>query len=60
MVNTHTPQGPAIPFLGTETVGFPGGSVVKTLPANEGDMGSLLDLGRFHMCKAAKSMHHNY
>ena len=26
--------------------GFPGGSVVKNLPANEGDSGSILGLGR--------------
>ena len=26
--------------------GFPGGSVVKKLPANSGDMGSILELGR--------------
>ena len=29
--------------------GFPGGSVVKNPPANAGDLGSILDLGRFHM-----------
>ena len=29
--------------------GFPGGSVVKNLPANAGDMGLVLDLGRPHM-----------
>ena len=28
---------------------FPGGSVVKNLPANAGDMGSIPDLERFHM-----------
>ena len=28
---------------------FPGGSVVKNLPANAGDMGSVLDLGRPHV-----------
>ena len=27
-------------------VGFPGGSVVKNLPVNAGDMGSILGLGR--------------
>ena len=27
---------------------FPGGSVVKNLPANAGDTGSILDLGRSH------------
>ena len=29
--------------------GFPGGSVVKNLPVNAGDMGSIPDPGRFHM-----------
>ena len=29
--------------------GFPGGSVVKNLPANAGDMGSIPHLGRSHM-----------
>ena len=28
------------------TVGFPGGSMVKNLPANAGDAGSILGLGR--------------
>ena len=28
-------------------VGFPGGSVVKNLPANAGDAGSIPELGRF-------------
>ena len=28
---------------------IPGGPVVKNLPANAGDMGSVPDLGRFHM-----------
>ena len=28
---------------------FPGGPVVNNLPANAGDMGSIPDLGRFHM-----------
>ena len=30
-------------------VGFPAGSVVKNLPANEGDTGSVPDLGRLHV-----------
>ena len=30
-------------------MGFPGGPVVKNLPANAGDMGSIPALGRFHM-----------
>ena len=29
--------------------GFPGGLVVKTLPANTGDMGSILGPGNSHM-----------
>ena len=29
--------------------GYPCGSVVKNLPADEGDVGSIPDLGRFHM-----------
>ena len=29
--------------------GFPGGPVVKNPPANARDMGSVPDLGRFHM-----------
>ena len=29
--------------------GFPGGSVVKNLPASSGDMGLFPDLGRSHM-----------
>jgi len=32
---------------GTNKVGFPGGSVVKNPPANAGDKGSILGLGRF-------------
>ena len=31
------------------TQDFPGGTVVKNLPANEGDMGSIPGLGRSHM-----------
>ena len=29
--------------------GFPGGSVIKNLPANAGDTGLSPDLGRLHM-----------
>ena len=29
--------------------GFPGGAVVKNLPANAGDMGLILGQGRSHM-----------
>ena len=33
----------------TRDQGFPGGSVVKNLPANAGNTGSIPDLGRSHM-----------
>ena len=33
-------------------MGFPGGSVVKNLPANAGDMGSIPDLGRCHLLQS--------
>ena len=33
----------------TETGGFPGGAVVKNLPANAGDTDSSPGLGRSHM-----------
>ena len=32
-------------------VDFPGGPVVKNLPANAGDMGSMHGLGRSHMLR---------
>ena len=38
--------------------GFPGGSVVKNLPTNAGDTGSVPGLGRCH--EATKPMCHNY
>ena len=31
---------------------FPGGKVERNLPANERDMGSIPDLGRFHMAQS--------
>ena len=31
---------------------FPGGAVVKNPPANAGDTGSSLGLGRFHMLRS--------
>ena len=40
--------------------GFPGGSVVKGLPVDAGDTGSIPDPRRLHSCKAAKLMRHNY
>ena len=36
-------------------MGFPGGTVVKNLPANAGDMGSSPGLGRFHMPRSNKA-----
>ena len=36
-------------FQSQMTWGFPGGPVVKDLPANAGCTGSIPDLGRFHM-----------
>ena len=38
--------------------GFPGGSVVKNMPANAGDMGSVPGLGGCH--EATKPVCHNY
>ena len=32
--------------------GFPGGSVTKNLPANAGNTGSVLGLGRSHMVQS--------
>ena len=36
-------------ILENSNSGFPGGAVVKNLPANAGDMGSSPGLGRSHM-----------
>ena len=36
-------------FLKNTVLGFPGGTVVKNLPANAGDMGSSPGLGRSHV-----------
>ena len=41
-------------------VGFPGGTVVKNPPANEGDTGLSPDPGRSHVLWATKPMCHNY
>ena len=35
--------------------GFPGGSVVKNLPANAGDTGSISDPGRSHIPRSNKA-----
>ena len=37
------------PYTKVNSMGFPGGAVVENLPANAGDTGSSLDLGRSHM-----------
>ena len=36
-------------FKGINFTNFPGGLVVKNLPASAGDKGLIPDLGRFHM-----------
>ena len=38
---------------------FPGGPVIKNLPASAGDTGSIPVLGRFHRPQGAKPVHHN-
>ena len=40
--------------------GFPSGSVVKNLPANAGDMGSIPGLRRPHMSRSNKPACHDY
>ena len=35
-----------------ELIDFPGGTVVKNMPANAGDMGSIPGLGRSHMLRS--------
>ena len=39
-------------FIKISQVGFPGGAVVESLPADAGDMGSSPDLGRSHMLRS--------
>ena len=43
------PEGTAVAALKATKAGFPGGAVVESLPANEGDAGSSPGLGRSHM-----------
>ena len=40
--------------------GLPCDPVVKNLPANAGDRGSIPGLGRFHTLQVIKLVHHNY
>ena len=44
----------------TDNQGFPGGAVVKNLPANVRDTGSSRGPGRSHMRGATKPVRHNY
>ena len=45
----------------TACLGFSGSSVVKNLPVNAGDSGSILGLRRFYIChRETKPMYHNY
>ena len=37
----------------TKVLGFPGGAVVESLPANAGDTGSSPGLGRSHMPRSS-------
>ena len=39
---------------------FPGGSVVENLPANEGNVGSIPELGRFHGEGNGNSLQYSY
>ena len=39
---------------------FPGGSVVKNLPANAGDTGPIPEPRRFHMPRSSKAHGHIY
>ena len=50
LIDTKTHYQVAI--IKTGWVGFPGGAVVETLPANAGDMGSSPGLGRSHMLRS--------
>ena len=43
-------------YLKKATLGFPGGAVVKNLPANAGDTGSSPGLGRSHIPHAAERL----
>ena len=38
--------------INNRSLGFPGGSVVKNLPANAGDVGSIPDPGRSHVASS--------
>ena len=40
-------------YLHKDFLDFPGGTVVKNLPANAGNMGWIPGLGRFHMAQGS-------
>ena len=40
--------------INNEVSDFPGGPVVKNMPANAGDTGSILDLGRSHVPRSSQ------
>ena len=46
--------------LKNHRVRFPGGSGIKNLPTNAGDMGSIPGPARFHMLWNSKPLWHNY
>ena len=47
-------------YLKTGAGGVLGGPMIKNLPCNAGDMGSIPGPGRSHMPGATKPMHHNF
>ena len=49
-----------VKVLKQEMWGFPGGSMVKNLPANAGDVGLIPGLGRSHMLQRTKPVCYNY
>ena len=55
---SHKPSKWRIFYVNT-AVDFPGGPVVRSLPANAGDMGSIPGPGGFMCLKATKPISHN-
>ena len=49
-----------VPFSKETFWDFPGGPVVKKLPANAGDMGLIPGPGGSNMLGATKPVHHNH
>ena len=52
LYRTQTNIGALLNLKKKPLVGFPGGSVIKNLPDNAGDMGSNPDPGRSHMLRS--------